>query len=336
MIPVHFLYSSFFLTYSTKNEVKSTRTKSEKTNSSYGTTQISSIGKRKDKLNLKVTEERFDLTAIKNDTVSMQSKLNKIESMVNKLIIANDKISSRNATMDYDFKLLTYNVKYLNEFISEVDRKMSDMNKGISSVQQEMAKLILKNEQAVVRKSQTEVKFHTPVVQVTEDIPNLKQRIRKETELELGAKHAREVTKISLDISKKATQETTEKINAKYETFGNKLHEFSDHFTNFEHFERIKTVEDAIERESEKYTISKQKEMQQIGRDLIGYAREVAAFTGHKNSPQFLHIQEMLHRFISKLDNMQNLRNNEKLKSDRKALIQKIHSIDKQLEAKVN
>ena len=71
-----------------------------------------------------------------------------------------------------------------------------------------------------------------------------------------------------------------------------------------------------------------------VEHEIQQYESEILTFEGSKSDKTSLHIQEMLHRQTAKLDKLQNLRNDEKLKRQRKNIIKKIWDLESELSSR--
>ena len=96
------------------------------------------------------------------------------------------------------------------------------------------------------------------------------------------------------------------------------------------------TFEDIMEEERSLYKKQTVQFLNTVREKLDEYEENILRFSGKNTDKTYLHVQEMLYRCTSTLDNMQNLRDNKELKERRKMLITRINKLEGMLESKTS
>ena len=168
-------------------------------------------------------------------------------------------------------------------------------------------------------------------LRITED--HQKQTEKEQTHLIEIQNGRLEMTERELQNSQLVNEQKVQEINFLHKREQDVRHHLSN--TEINNFKE-EFYDNIFEEEYDTYKKNQFTTMDSVKDSLDNYFKKINKFIGTNTSKEYLHLQEMMSRCLSTLDNMQNLRNDGDLKNKRKQLINEITNLSSLLEKKVN
>ena len=271
---------------------------------------------RYEKLSTNVQEEQFHLKQVQQEKQELDTKLN--SAMLLSKSLENELENVQSKCNEKDEAIRTAGIR-IKELEMQVKKEVGKYNK----LYQEFRSLEQTQEQRALSHSN-----------IGSDLRNMKEKLNW-TENRLK--------KLQFENDQKKFVEETNNTNKKREIiaplFENLLEQLDDGLTVISETineEDPITFDDVLKQEHDEYKKQCLKVLNSISMELDNYEDDIRQFRGTKTDKTYLHVQEMLHRCVSRLDNMQNMRGDKALKEQRRMLIMRINKLDRNLENKIN